>query len=854
MTAAVPDPLVRGRVRADGYVVDPALTGVAAARARVLAAWLPGARLHDLPDGAWLLSLPEPSDVRAEHAPGLPVRRGPDGRLQVWRHGHGHRVDVDRLPAVDVAGWFDLTDLPVVLLAAVHPAHQEVVVPAPPPAARTELRSVAGVDEDPAAERITRALAARERRRAFRSSDGAGRRRKLTGGGSTAGRGRQATSRAMSWLVTGPAGAVFRSRHERYVRALAADFQHARFDQALRRAIALDGVGGHVSLRLPLPRAGRLAPTPNPPGSARGLSTPPTVAQYLRTLYLQAANDLERLGRIEEAAFVHADLLGNAWDAVLLLERHDRFALAAELAEGRRLAPGVAIRLWWRAGHRDRAIDVARLRGGFPDAVQRLSTVDPAAARDVRAEWVRHLLDAGDLHAAVDAAWAEPSLRHLVIPRLPAGIATGGPAGARFLAHLVTHEPAPATLDAALALLSGADDALAPARAAFVSALGDLRSADRTADRRLASSALRLLTREPTLLAELPPPVARRTADGLRRRADQLLAADAPPTSISRPPAVERPIEIRAQPHPGPHEVSDAVTLPGGVLVGLGDSGARLLSPDGRVRARWDVRADQIVAADHGRAALLLGWGETTVDVHRLDLTSRKVRRWAHVPASRAAGSFDGALLTVIDDAGLAVLDTTSPRPRTVWRDLAAGVAVHGLVRGPDWLAALVQGAAVGVDLVPQLWSWSLPELTLRHRSPIRLPAAEAGPLLGLAVGAGSGLLRLHRPASGPLLTLYGASGEEQARATSPDLVAVLADGPFHATVRDGDGQLTVDVLMPWQPRSWPVPSIRVGLTHAVAAAMRVLGNVVTVHDHRGRVVGVDVTSGRILANLTMRE
>jgi hypothetical protein len=36
--------------------------------------------------------------------------------------------------------------------------------------------------------------------------------------------------------------------------------------------------------------------------------------------------------------------------------------------------------------------------------------------------------------------------------------------------------------------------------------------------------------------------------------------------------------------------------------------------------------------------------------------------------------------------------------------------------------------------------------------------------------------------------------------------------------------------------------------------AARVLGNAVTVHDHRGRVVGVDVTSGRILANLTMRE
>ncbi|NLT54324.1 MAG: hypothetical protein GXX79_07105 [Actinomycetales bacterium] len=68
---------------------------------------------------------------------------------------------------------------------------------------------------------------------------------------------------------------------------------------------------------------------------------------------------------------------------------------------------------------------------------------------------------------------------------------------------------------------------------------------------------------------------------------------------------------------------------PGGVLVALGDLGVRLLTGDGRERARWDVPADQVVMADHGGCALLLVHGEGLVDIHRLDLATRRVRHWA---------------------------------------------------------------------------------------------------------------------------------------------------------------------------------------------------------------------------------
>jgi hypothetical protein len=659
----------------------------------------------------------------------------------------------------------------------------------------------------------------------------------------------------MAWLVRSPAGALFRSRHERYVRALAEDFQHARFDEALRRAIALGGAGGRLTVRLPLPRRGPLTPTPGGTGGGRAVSTGPTVEQYLRTLYTHAAEDLERLGRIEEAAFVRADLLASPWDAVLLLERHGRYTLAAELAEGGHLDPAVGIRLWWKAGKRDRAVDLARLRGGFADAVQYLHRKDPDAARNLRAEWVRRLLDAGDLDAAVDAAWADPSLRDLVLPHLPAGIATGGPSGARLLAHLVTHRPAPATVEASLGVLTSTGTDLAAARTAFITVLGRLRCDEPATDRRLASAALRLLTREPTLLAQTADSAARRVVRDLRGRADPLLVADVPPPTITRPPSPARPVEVEASPVPGQQTVADAVALPAGVLVGLGDSGARLLTADGRVRARWDARADQLVVADHGRTALLLGWGETTLDVHHLDLTTRKLRHWAHLRARRALGSFDGALLVVIDDDGLAVLDTTAPHPRAVWRELGAGIAVHDLARGPDWMTALVHGPAVSVDLLPQLWSWSLPQMRLHHRSPIQLtPPHGPGELVSFAA-AGTGLLTLHDTDSGRLLTLFGPTGHVLARANAPYAATVLGAGPLHAVVRPGDGQLSMDVVARWSStgESWPETAARVRFPQAETLALHHHDAAVTVHDRTGRIVAVDPTDGRILANLTLR-
>ena len=306
----------------------------------------------------------------------------------------------------------------------------------------------------------------------------------------------------------------------------------------------------------------------------------------------------------------------------------------------------------------------------------------------------------------------------------------------------------------------------------------------------------------------------------------------------------------------------DAVCLPAGVLVALGGDGVRLLTPDGRVRARWDVPADRLVVADHGLAALLVVPGERTVDVHRLDLVSRRVRRWTCLPRVAVAATFDGALLPVVDRDGLALLDTTAPGPRTVRRELERGVTVHRLERGARSMSALVSGAPVGVDRRPQLWTWSLPEMILRSRTRLDLRSGAQGGPTALAVGAGSGLLALFEGAGGPTVEHRLVWGTLCQTLTGPDVVDVTASGPHLAVVRaEPDGQ-ALDLLAPRDSPA-PVPgsggddagrtAVLVHLPGAERLSLRHHGDVVTVHDHTGRVLAVDARGRRLLLDLTLR-
>ncbi|MFE7558263.1 bpX6 domain-containing protein [Kitasatospora sp. NPDC057500] len=451
-------------MNAAGFVLDVPLIGAAEAADRVLALWRDGARLRELPDGRWLLTLPEPVATRAGRAPGLPLERtgrgalaGPGasagaaapGRLSLVQAGLTITHVVAELPEVDPSGWLLPTGLtvhrprPLGVAPTPEAAPVEESLPVPP---RPDLRAAARIR--PTSERARRltsdeppATRTRSRRRR-RGPEIAVDRRTATvivvlmivlplslvvlygfgliddngidpggvvfaaavaaiayavlfgrtaaggGGGGSASDGsaeaaesaRAAASRRPGppWLgdllarltLRTPAARLLHGRHARYLRDLTRAFEQHRWDDALRDALPLaaehrGGATARVWLSLALPErfTGTLRPTPNEgaPASVNPFSGP-TVYQHLRALYRDAAERLERQGRTDEAAFVLADLLDAPAEAVALLDRHDRCAQAAELAEGRNLPADQVVRLWWRAGERERAVRTAHRR------------------------------------------------------------------------------------------------------------------------------------------------------------------------------------------------------------------------------------------------------------------------------------------------------------------------------------------------------------------------------------------------------------------------------------------------------------------------------------------------------------
>ncbi|MFP2913563.1 hypothetical protein ACLESD_52965, partial [Pyxidicoccus sp. 3LFB2] len=182
-------------------------------------------------------------------------------------------------------------------------------------------------------------------------------------------------SRLSEWMLRNtPLGDLLGRRKAEYVRRLFDLFEEGNLHEALRYAIPL-GQGldesTRVSLGLPGPRES-LTLQPSSGGAASVFAGGEALFAALKERYRDAFRRYEREGRIDEAAFILAELLGAHEEAVSFLERHERFKLAAELAEGRGLPAGLVVRQWFLAKDVARAMAIARRSGAFADAVHRL--------------------------------------------------------------------------------------------------------------------------------------------------------------------------------------------------------------------------------------------------------------------------------------------------------------------------------------------------------------------------------------------------------------------------------------------------------------------------------------------------
>jgi hypothetical protein len=781
MRAEIRRPVHRGSQMVRGLWFDCALQGETEARDRLLTAWETGARAYRVQDG-YLLEWKRARRLHCGSAPGLPLceQDGVLASAPLLPHEHagiapgsvalvlGAAVHVHVLAPelrIDPSLWLDVSMLPLCSALAMPPGPGAGFV-ASAPEAPDDVRAALG-DAVPApsarrAEFLRRAQQARQHptgpgpgllgaaamatlaaaaiatgalgglfllpMRLLRPGAGAGGAGGTSGtAGGAAQRGEPTPSRLRDWLANRLAGLaaltgaskVLGWRQADYLRKMIRQFEKGDLDEALRHAIPLDSQ--RAATRPLLGKPGRRNSLEIGPrhGNAAAIGLDSSVTEFLRATYQRSFDRLDRAGRIDEAAFVLAELMNRHQEAVDYLERKGRIAQAARLAETLQLAPAVIVRLHCMAGDVPRAILLARLSDCFGESVAELERRKHPEAGALRLQWAEHLAARGSLVEAARTVWPLKNERTRALNWLNAAEQAGGALGVQGLLYKLTLDPEarPASAQAVHALLYETGEEAARDRVRAADCLLGLDTHD-AAMRRLAAELWRtLLADRAAGLNALPQ---ERLAKLLTLAADPALDADAPGKGLPGLPSA-KPLNKRSKPlhlsfaERGLLPLEDVRRLPdGGYLLALGEGGVLLAREDGSERLRFPVPAHHLVLAAGGRRALALARRERSSRVSRLDLVERKAADWFSAPLDFWTHDYDGTSWSVVAENRLMALDTAAAGQSVLWqvRDLPGRVVA--LERQDGFEAMLLdRGEAV------EQWRYALPQRRLTGRDPI---------------------------------------------------------------------------------------------------------------------------------------
>jgi hypothetical protein len=690
---------------------------------------------------------------------------------------------------------------------------------------------------------------------------------------------------AARMLVATKLSHIVGKRQAQYVYRMMEMFERGDIQEALRHAIPIDGMASALSrpaLSVPTARAS-LTISPHQTRAGSSLFMDDDLLGELRRLYRASFERLEAQGRIEEAAFVLAELLQANEEAVAFLERHGKLKLAAEMAEGRELAPGLVVRQWFIAGDKQRAVMIARRTKAFADAVIRLERTDSKQAEILRLLWSGALAEAGDYAVAVDVIWPIESGRNLARDWLEKAIEMGGTSGARMLARKLSLVPQAfdEVKELALALLEDENRENAAARLSFADAL---RSGERTPQAKtLARAAVRAVLRDAAQMSEAI------TTQNYRQlidfAADSALRTDAPPLPVVKRQSLssrESPLQLRiAASDVGATAISDVAFLPDGrVVAALGEAGVKLLTRDGRTVAHFDQPAHKLVLSDNGDRAIALAKRGEVWRLARLDFLSRRSEYWVEARIDAFANDYDGSMWFIGAGEDLYAIDATAKRFDAIWRVPDTEGNVQAVARSSSSCRFLIDCWGL------EEWHYELPSLRLRSRNLLNLSSDEPGTFFRhsthLALSADGGIadhsLYIHVEEESPLiagtpLTVKKISMPLTLFVNGAILQVIKITPDHEITTTSDDVQKTLEEYKPVRPSisgNWvaaPVidkPEARVllidvkegkvraeiALEKAHTLAVRLQSQVLTVADNRGRVLAIEINSGHLIRNL----
>lgn len=523
------------------------------------------------------------------------------------------------------------------------------------------------------------------------------------------------TRAAMQLLHTSRIARVLGRRQAAYIGRMMEMFERGDLTEALKHAIPLgdlSSVGQRPAFGVPSPRSS-LSIFLWRSGSSRGIGLGSDVLVYLFKLYRSSFDRLVAQNRIEEAAFVLAELLQANEEAVAFLERHGKLKLAAELAEARKLSPGIVVRQWFIAGDVRRAVEIARRTQAFADAVERLETNNKEQAEQLRMLWAESLADGGNYTGAVDVIWPIESQRLRAREWMDSAIEVGGPVTGRMLARKLSIVPEDFDDIRNRALLFLEDESYEQqeTRAAFAETLAKGQSTREA--QTLARVAARAVLRDAGQRTSAWN--AKQFARLLKFAGDGPLRTDVPsfPNERSRPVTPLLSLGFAAADR-GSIPVHDAALLSNGrMLVALGEIGARLLTRDGRTVTHFDHPAEKLVISDNGDRAIALSRRGEVWRLSRLDLLARRGEDWCDAHIDAFAPDYDGSLWFLGSKGDFYAIDAHAKSFSALWRVPEAGSKVLSVARSESSCGFLTVSSN---ESEVERWLYRLPILTLWSR------------------------------------------------------------------------------------------------------------------------------------------
>ncbi|UXM95095.1 bpX6 domain-containing protein [Bartonella sp. HY329] len=524
---------------------------------------------------------------------------------------------------------------------------------------------------------------------------------------------------------------LFAMRQARYLNSMLRMFEQGDIENALRHAIPFSSSQSDGGPMFGVPR-----PRDNLQLGAKQVGGPSInidedARKMLTSYYRRAFTTLDKQGRIEEAAFVLAELLDERLEALDYLEKNDRSDKAAELALAWDMSSDIIVRLYCLAGKWDWAIAVARRDHAFAAAVLRLERDKSSASVRLRKEWAFFEAENGNLMSAIQIIWPLKNQRDLALQWL-------------LLAEKSDGELAAAALVKRAILLS---DTVEDYRTkitqiiedknpkVFAALISEIDKAFLNGD---SSEGLIFLTRfitRPALLRHQQNAFYLEKQKFLRLlHASKQFAfgADLPQTGWGQNSleafSADNICQFKAPTNGRPLDIHDIVYVSEGrFIAALGDGGVVLLDDLGHELAFYDVPASQLVVSASGNIVLLLMQRDNLYRATRLNLNDNSLTPLKNLALQAMTRDFDGVSWSVaLTDGFIHVLDTARGL-KSLWKSGKLPNPVHDMryrhcfvegvpttAKSEQWLIYHVDQQQKMIEL--ESWYYSLPSRTLRSR------------------------------------------------------------------------------------------------------------------------------------------